>query len=200
VTDPCVYQKKKRNMPEKNKIKFRNPDELIGSEYNPRKLSQEQFEAISDSLKRFGFVDPVIVNKNPERNDIIIGGHQRVKVAKQLNFKEVPTIEIDLTKEKERELNIRLNKNSGSWDMEALETYFENDELKEWGFEDWELGSDVDPDLGEFFGEGDAPESNSQGSRELVLKLSEEEHSIAVSFIEKSNKSAEKIFMDAIKK
>ena len=62
------------------------------------------------------------------------------------------------------------------------------------------MGSDVDPDLGEFFGEGDAPESNSQGSRELVLKLSEEEHSIAVSFIEKSNKSAEKIFMDAIKK
>jgi hypothetical protein len=182
------------------KIIERNPEDLIAAEYNPRKLSEDEFQQIADSIKRFGFVDPIIVNSNKERKDIIVGGHQRLKVARHLEIKKVPTIEIDLTLEKEKELNIRLNKSGGSWDNDLLDEHFGRDELHEWGFEDWELGSDVDPDLGEFFGEGDAPESSSQGFRELVLKLPEEEHSIAVSFIEKSNKSAEKIFMDAIKK
>jgi len=49
--------------------------DLIPAEYNPRQLSSDQREQISASLKRFGFVDPVIVNSHPDRKDIIIGGH-----------------------------------------------------------------------------------------------------------------------------
>ena len=121
------------------KIIPRNPKDLIAAEYNPRSLSEEQFSTIKDSLKRFGFVDPVIVNKHPDRNDIIIGGHQRVKVAKSLDFEEVPTVELSLTIEQEKELNIRLNKNTGSFDNEALSEFFEEDDLIEWGFSPEEL-------------------------------------------------------------
>jgi len=54
--------------------------DLIKAEYNPRELTKDQENQLKDSLKRFGIVDPVIVNVNKERKNIIIGGHQRTKV------------------------------------------------------------------------------------------------------------------------
>ena len=117
----------------------RNPSELIAAEYNPRTLNDAQFDAISDSLKRFGFAEPILVNKHPERLDIIIGGHQRTKVAKSLGMESVPTVELSLTLDKEKELNIRLNKNTGDFDMKALNEFFEVDDLIEWGFQEDEL-------------------------------------------------------------
>ena len=120
-------------------IVYRDIKDLISAEYNPRQLTNEQFIQISDSIKRFGIVDPIIVNKNKDREDIIIGGHQRIKVAKDLNIEKVPTVELDLTYDKERELNIRLNKNSGEWDYDVLANGFEMDELMEWGFNEDEL-------------------------------------------------------------
>lgn len=121
------------------KIVMRKPKDLIGAEYNPRELTDKQYRDLKDSLQRFGFVDPILVNINPDRKDIIIGGHQRTRVAEDLKIKEVPTVEVDLTLEQEKELNIRLNKNSGQWDMEALANFFETDELVEWGFDESEL-------------------------------------------------------------
>lgn len=121
------------------KIKVRKISDLIAAEYNPRSLNDNQFSTISDSLKRFGFVDPVLVNKHPDRMDIIIGGHQRTKVAKSLGYKEVPTVELELTLDQEKELNIRLNKNTGDFDEELLVEFFEAEELTEWGFAPDEL-------------------------------------------------------------
>lgn len=121
------------------KIIQRDISELISAEYNPRQLTNDQFHQISDSIKRFGIVDPIIVNKHKDRKDIIVGGHQRVKVARDLDIKEVPTVEVSLTYEKERELNIRLNKNSGEWDFDLLANHFEIEELTDWGFNDGEL-------------------------------------------------------------
>jgi len=117
----------------------RNVEELIFAEYNPRQLTTEQHKTLTDSIKRFGLVDPILVNINSERKDVIVGGHQRVTVAKQLGFKEVPTVELDLTPEKERELNIRLNRNTGEWDWDALANHFDMDDLHEWGFTDNQL-------------------------------------------------------------
>lgn len=114
-------------------------DKLVGAEYNPRKLSDEQKQTIKDSINRFGLVDPVIVNINPDRFGIIIGGHQRTKVAREMGFEKMPCVELDLTVEQERELNVRLNKNTGSWDNEILSDLFEKDELIEWGFGEDEL-------------------------------------------------------------
>lgn len=132
---------------------------LIPAEYNPRQLSPEQREQISASLKRFGFVDPVIVNTHPDRMNIIIGGHMRTRVAKEdLNMTVVPCVELSLTLDHERELNIRLNKNSGEWDFEALGNYFEMDELTEWGFDPCELDLSFDEEEEEEVEEDDFDE------------------------------------------
>ena len=50
-----------------NKIVVKNIDSLIESEYNPRQLTKTQYQNIKDSIKRFGIVDPIIINKNKER-------------------------------------------------------------------------------------------------------------------------------------
>ena len=114
-------------------------NDLISAEYNPRQLSKDQYKQIKDSISRFGLVDPIIINKNKERKNIIVGGHQRVKVATDLDYKEVPCIEVDLTYDKERELNIRLNKNTGDWDYDILADMFEMDDLQLWGFSEEDL-------------------------------------------------------------
>ena len=119
-----------------HKIINRDIESLIFAEYNPRQLTKDQYKHLKDSIDRFGLVDPIIVNKNKLRKNIIIGGHQRVKVAKDMNIKEVPVIELDLTYDRERELNVRLNKNSGEWDFDILANNFELDELIDIGFKE----------------------------------------------------------------
>tara|TARA_R100001086_G_scaffold6445_1_gene3977 strand:- start:8309 stop:9499 length:1191 start_codon:yes stop_codon:yes gene_type:complete len=112
---------------------------LIFAEYNPRELTKDQHQDLKDSIKRFGFVDPLIVNTNKERKNILVGGHQRLKVAKELGYENVPCVEVDLTPEKEKELNVRLNKNTGQWDWDALANHFDVGELIDWGFNEDEL-------------------------------------------------------------
>lgn len=135
------------NMIENNlEVKQWDIGDLIGAEYNPRKLSPEQKQTIKDSIARFGLVDPVLVNINKKRKGIIIGGHQRTMIARELGFKKMPCIELDLTLEKEKELNIRLNKNTGEFDFDLLQEHFDIDNLVEFGFEDYEFGTDEEID------------------------------------------------------
>ena len=121
------------------KIKQKDIKTLIFAEYNPRQLTTDQYKNLKDSIERFGLIDPVIINKNKDRKNIIIGGHQRVRVATDMNISEVPCVEIDLTYERERELNIRLNRNTGEWDMDSLANFFDMEELIDWGFDEGEL-------------------------------------------------------------
>jgi hypothetical protein len=113
--------------------------DLIQAEYNPRKLSTDQYEHIKSSLNRFGIVDPIIVNSNPERKNIIIGGHQRTKVWKDLGNDEIPVYYIDLTLEKEKELNVRLNKNTGEFDQNLFKEFFDKSDLLHYGFNEKDL-------------------------------------------------------------
>ncbi len=122
-----------------HKIISKDIDSLIFAEYNPRQLTKDQYKHLKDSIDRFGLVDPIIVNSNPTRKNIIVGGHQRVKVAKDMNIKEVPVLEVDLTYDRERELNVRLNANTGEWDTDILANMFDIDELTDWGFDDIDL-------------------------------------------------------------
>ena len=112
---------------------------LIFAEYNPRELTKDQHQDLKDSITRFGFVDPLIVNTHKERKNILVGGHQRLRIAKELGYKDVPCVEVDLTPDKEKELNVRLNKNTGQWDWDALANHFDVGELLEWGFSEDEL-------------------------------------------------------------
>lgn len=99
---------------EKIKIK-----DLIPADYNPRKKlkpGDAEYEKIKNSIQEFGYVDPVIVNKDMT----IIGGHQRVNVLSDLGFEEIDCVLIDIDKTKEKALNIALNKITGEWDKEML--------------------------------------------------------------------------------
>jgi len=125
------------------KVVKRKISELKPSEYNPRRLTKEQEKHLTASLSEFGLVDPIVVNINPERKDIIIGGHQRLKVWRKLGNKEIDCVELDLSAEKERELNIRLNANTGEWDEELLQEFFQIEELQDWGLDfEWKVDED----------------------------------------------------------
>lgn len=92
---------------------------LKEAKYNPRKKltpKDKEYQNIKRSIEEFGYVDPIIINKD----NTIIGGHQRYTVLKDLGYKEVDVIELDLGKEQEKALNIALNKISGQWDKEKL--------------------------------------------------------------------------------
>ena len=109
------------------------------AEYNPRQLTKDQHSQLKDSIKRLGLVDPLIVNKNKERKNMLVGGHQRLRIAKELGINKIPCVEVDLNMDQEKELNIRLNKNVGEWDYDSLANYFDVGELMDWGFTDDEL-------------------------------------------------------------
>ena len=143
-------------------------DSLIFAEYNPRQLSDDQYKHLKDSISRFGLVDPIIINKNKDRKGIIIGGHQRVKVARTMGIKEVPCVEIDLDYDKERELNVRLNKNTGDWDFDILYEAFEIEQLLDWGFDNSEIN----------FGIEDVIKDEEEDFRTLSLKLPEPVYSL----------------------
>ncbi|EMW5437449.1 DNA modification methylase [Enterococcus faecalis] len=95
--------------------------ELHPAEYNPRvelKSGMEEYEKLKQSILEFGFVDPPIFNK---RTGNLVGGHQRVAVARELGlFNEIEVSVVNLPLNKEKALNVALNKISGQWDEEKL--------------------------------------------------------------------------------
>lgn len=107
--------------------------ELIRADYNPRSLTEKQFNSIKDSIEKFGFVEPIVVNKNKNRKNIIVGGHQRLQVAEFLGHKTIPVYYVDLELDDERELNIRLNANVGDWDWDKIANEWSYSDLENWG-------------------------------------------------------------------
>ena len=120
-------------------IQYYKAQDLIMAEYNPRQLTKDQYTQLKDSIERFGLVDPLIVNKNEDRKNILVGGHQRLRIAREMGMVDIPCVEVDLKLDQEKELNIRLNKNVGEWDYDSLANYFDVGELMDWGFSDDEL-------------------------------------------------------------
>lgn len=89
--------------------------------YNPRldlKPTDPEYIKLKNSIQEFGYVEPIVINK---RNNVIIGGHQRYKVLKDLGYKDVDVVYVDLDDIHEKSLNIALNKISGDWDADKLE-------------------------------------------------------------------------------
>src|SRR5260221_14114902 len=91
------------------RIEYVKVDELKPAEYNPRKWTKEATLQLQESIKRYGIVDPILVNSAPERKNIVIGGNFRTKVLKDLGYETVPVVCINIPElEKEKELCIRL--------------------------------------------------------------------------------------------
>ena len=94
--------------------------ELLPADYNPRKdlkPGDVEYEKLKRSIEQFGYVEPVIWNKATGR---VVGGHQRLKVLMDLGFTEVDCVVVELPDEKEKALNVALNKISGDWDKDKL--------------------------------------------------------------------------------
>lgn len=117
-------------------------NELISPEYNPRQITDEEMGKLKNSINEFGYVAPIIVNKH---NNHIVGGNQRYEALKSLGYTDVDVIfvdEPDLNREKA--LNIALNKISGEWDFVKLADILDDLELNDFdisitGFDELEL-------------------------------------------------------------
>jgi DNA modification methylase len=117
--------------------------------YNPRKWSDDATAQLTESIKQFGLVDAILVNSADSRKNIVIGGHFRLKIAKDLGYKEVPVVYLNIPDEaKEKELNLRLNRNLGDWDYTLL-AEFDQSVLVDVGFSSEELDDIFDLEMDE---------------------------------------------------
>jgi DNA modification methylase len=106
--------------------------DLIPAPYNPRQSTAKQEKHLKESLEKFGLVEPIIFNK---QTGYIVGGHFRVRELKKLGIKEIECVIVDLNEADEKELNIRLNANTGSWDWDTLANDWDVVDLEAWGLE-----------------------------------------------------------------
>jgi DNA modification methylase len=91
--------------------------ELRPDPFNPRRISDAELEALTRSIRQFGFVQPIVAR----REDLtVIGGHQRLIAARRVGLKTVPVVFVALSPEQAKLLNLALNRISGEWDEELL--------------------------------------------------------------------------------
>jgi hypothetical protein len=148
-------------------IEKRKISELNPAPYNPRKSDVTQEANLKASLEKFGVVEPIIFNK---RSGYIVGGHFRIRELKKLGIKDVDCVIVDLSPEDEKELNIRLNANTGEWDMELLSEWDKQD-LEEWGLE-LEWGTDLTDEFGEAF---TLPDGDKEPFQQMTFTLADEQ-------------------------
>lgn len=126
----------------------RKLSDLKAADYNPRKAltpEDSEYQKIKRSIEEFGYVDPIIINED----GTIIGGHQRCTVLKDLGYEEVDVVVVSLDKQREKALNIALNKITGEWDELKLRDLLLDLDLGDYdisltGFESEELTDLVD--------------------------------------------------------
>lgn len=126
------------------KIETINISKINPAIYNPRKdlkPGDPEYEHLKKSINEFGLIDPLIWNK---RTGNLVGGHQRLKILKEQGIKCVEVSVVDLDDQKEKALNIALNKISGDWDMPLLKDLLEELDTGDFdmeitGFDDKEI-------------------------------------------------------------
>lgn len=132
------------DLKERLQIEYVDVSILKESEFNPRIWSDDAKAQLKESLKRFGCVDPLILNSAPGRENVVIGGNFRLFTLKELGFKTVPVVHIHIADlEREKELNIRLNKNTGEFDWDLLKNFSE-EFLDDIGFSSEEIDNIFD--------------------------------------------------------
>ena len=95
-------------------------DKLVPADYNPRKdlkPGDPEYEKLKRSITEFGYVEPVIWNKTTGH---VVGGHQRLKVLIDTGVTEAECVVVEMSEEKEKALNVALNKINGEWDKDKL--------------------------------------------------------------------------------
>lgn len=108
-------------------------DEINPAKYNPRKdlkPGDPEYEKLKKSIDEFDLVEPLVMNK---RGNVLISGHQRLKILQERGDTKTEVSIVDLTPERERALNIALNKIRGDWDLPKLSELLKglDDDLKD---------------------------------------------------------------------
>lgn len=105
-------------------------------EKNAKKHDQTQIDNVAKSIEKYGFVQPLVIDKN----NVVIIGHCRLEASKKLKLKEVPCVLADtLTDEQVKELRLLDNKlNESEWDLDLI-----SEELADIDLSDFELDWDV---------------------------------------------------------
>jgi len=140
-------------------------NELKEYSKNPRQLTKKGLEHLENSIKKFGVAEPLVINTD----NTICGGHGRKKILQRLNISEVDCYvpEQQLTDKQFQELNIRLNKNvAGEFDFDILANEFETEDLIDWGFDEYEIGIDMEMEFPENI-------TNEKGISTMEFTLSE---------------------------
>lgn len=149
-------------------IVYKPIKELKPYKKNAKKHSKEQVEQIANSIKEFGFTQPVIIDKH----NSVVAGHGRILGAKKAGLKQVPTVCLeDLTEEQIKAYRLVDNKlNESEWDMELLNT-----ELQEL----WNIG---EVDMGQFDFDIDALFSEDEPTEKEVKFKTKEKHDVVLHF------------------
>lgn len=157
-------------------IVYKPIKELKPYKKNAKKHSKEQVEQIANSIKEFGFTQPVIIDKN----NCVVAGHGRILGAKKAGLKQVPTVCLeDLTEEQIKAYRLVDNKlNESEWDYSLLDEELEN------------LTEDIDMDLFGFELE-EQQEKETKKKVEFEIKEKYEVHIIC-----KDEKQMEQVFND----
>lgn len=161
---------------QKLNIVYRQIKDLKPYKKNAKKHSKEQVEQIANSIKEFGFTQPVIVDKNNE----VVAGHGRILGAKKAGLKQVPTVyPEELTEEQIKAYRLVDNKlNESEWDYSLLDEELEN------------LTEDIDMNLFGF-------EMDEQQEKETKKKVEFEiKEKYEVHIICKDEKQMEQVYND----
>ena len=142
------------------KLEKRKLSDLKEWEDNPRLMNEEQANDLANSINKFGFAEPIIINTDNQ----IIGGHMRKRILlNKLDISadvEVPVMVSSrkLDGEEVVEFAIRLNKNTGYFNFDKLANEYDNEELFEWGFTPKDFGFGEDNDEDQKTGKGEEEE------------------------------------------
>jgi len=140
-------------------------EQIRHASYNPRKNlkpGDPVYEKLKRSIQEFGYVEPIIWNRQTGN---IVGGHQRAKVLVQMGAKEIDCVVVDLDEEREKALNVALNKVVGEWDLPLLTDLLKD--LDASGF-DLSLTGFDSSELGSLFGEPDVQEDDFDADEALA--------------------------------
>ena len=116
--------------------------EVEDAHYNPRRAlrpGDPEWKQIEASLEEFGLVEPLVYNRSTGR---LVAGHQRKRILEHQGVREAPFSVVELDPEREKALNIALNR-GGEWDQEKLADLLveirETDYLPPTGFDSEEI-------------------------------------------------------------
>lgn len=159
-------------------IVYKNIKELKPYKKNAKKHNKEQVEQIANSIKEFGFTQPVIIDKN----NCVVAGHGRILGAKKAGLKQVPTVCLeDLTEEQIKAYRLVDNRlNESEWDYGLLDEELEN------------LTEDIDMDLFGFdLSEEQQEEDETENKKKVEFEIKEK---YEVHIICKDEKQMEQVY------